>query len=296
MKYTFLLFTFFLSLPNIISAQDNNLCYLTLFMTADDEKVERAKFYNIARENIKVEFSRIVFKNGESNYGKRYYATYNSDKNAWTAIVPKGMYRFRTQHLGFDNFRETIECEMPTLTIKKTLKTSSLPYTFDKGQKYDYIRGAIEFSETIVVHFKSGAADENKAFLESFPHEKIQKIRFINSFLLTLNLANQESLPEILMRETYGDEPLAEGFYFGDAVTKTIEKITENPNVNYADPSFIFSKNNLQILSAKDFSNKNWLINELKSRNPDEALRLNPNDFKKSDELIQKELRDLEEK
>jgi hypothetical protein len=98
------------------------------------------------------------------------------------------------------------------------------------------------------------------------------------------------------MRETYGDEPLAEGFYFGDAVTKTIEKIIENPNVNYADPSFIFSKNNLQVLSAKDFSNKNSLINELKSRNPDEALRLNPNDFKKSDELIQKELRELEEK
>ena len=45
MKYTFLLFTLFLSLPNIIRAQDNNLCYITLFMTADDEKVERAKLY-----------------------------------------------------------------------------------------------------------------------------------------------------------------------------------------------------------------------------------------------------------
>jgi hypothetical protein len=96
------------------------------------------------------------------------------------------------------------------------------------------------------------------------------------------------------MRETFGDEPLGEGFYFGDAITQIIEKIIENPNVKYADPSFVFSKNNIELLSAKDFSNKGSLINELKSRNPDEAKRLNPEDFKKSDELIQKELRELE--
>jgi hypothetical protein len=112
--------------------------------------VERAKFYNIARENIKVEFTRITFKNGESNFGKRYYAVYNSEKNAWTVKVPKGMYRFRTQHPGFESFRESTECEQPTLTIKKTLKALSLPYTFDKGQKYDYIRGGIEFSEIAI--------------------------------------------------------------------------------------------------------------------------------------------------
>ena len=56
-----------------IQAQEN-LCYISLTMRPDDERVERAKFYSIARENIKVEFARIVFKNGESNFGKRYYA------------------------------------------------------------------------------------------------------------------------------------------------------------------------------------------------------------------------------
>jgi len=294
MRILLLFFAIQVLATSLIKAQEDNLCYISLSMRPDDERVERAKFYNIARENIKVEFTRIIFKNGESNFGKRYYAEYNSDKNMWAAKVPKGMYRFRTQHPGFESFRETIECEQPVLNIKKTLKALSLPYTFDKGQKYDYIRGGIEFSETVVVHFKAGSADENKAFLETFPHEKIQKIRFINAFLLTLNLANQESLPEILVRETFGDEPLSEGFYFGDAITQIIEKIIENPNVAYADPSFVFSKNNIETLSAKDFSNKNSLINELKSRNPDEAKRLNPSDFKKSDELIQKELRELE--
>ena len=294
MKNIFLIFLLLFIVSKTLNAQDDNLCYITISLDSDDERVERAKFYNIARENIKVEFTRITFKNGESNFGKRYYAVYNSEKNAWTVKVPKGMYRFRTQHPGFESFRESTECEQPTLTIKKTLKALSLPYTFDKGQKYDYIRGGIEFSETIVVHFKTGTPDENKAFLETFPHEKIQKIRFTNAFLLTLNLANQESLPEILIRESFGDDALNEGFYFGDAITQTIEKIIENPNVKYADPSFVFPKNNIELLSAKDFSNKNSLINELKSRNPDEAKRINPNDFKKSDELIQKELRELE--
>ena len=294
MKNIFLLLPILLFISNNLKAQEDNLCYISLSMKSEDERVVRAKFFNIARENIKVEFTRIVFKNGESNYGKRYYATYNFDKDSWTAKVPKGLYRFRTQHPGFESFRETVECEQPILSITKTLKALSLPYTFDKGEKYDYIRGGIEFSETIVVHFKGGTADENKAFLETFPHEKIQKIRFINAFFLTLNLANQESLPEILVRETFGDEPLSEGFYFGDAITQVIEKIIENPNVAYADPSFVFQKNNIQILSAKDFSNKSSLIDELKSQNPDEAKRLNPADFKKSDELIQKELRELE--
>jgi len=292
---TFLLLLVFHILATIcVQAQGENLCYISLSMRPDDERVERAKFYSIARENIKVEFSSIVFKNGESNFGKRYYAEYNNEKDIWTAKVPTGIYRFRTKHPGFESFRETIECEQPTLKIDKTLKALSLPYTFEKGQKYDYIRGGIEFSETVVVHFKAGTADENKAFLETFPHEKIQKIRFINAFLLTLNLANQESLPEILVRETFGDSPLSEGFYFGDAITQTIEKIIENPNVAYCDPSFVFEKNNIEVLSAKDFSNKNSLIDELKSQNPDQAKRLNPTDFKKSDELIQKELRELE--
>jgi hypothetical protein len=293
MRTFLLLLVIHFSATILLQAQEN-LCYISLSMRPDDERVEMAKFYSIARENIKVEFTSIVFKNGESNFGKRYFAEYNFEKDAWIAKVPMGMYRFRTQHPGFESFRETIECEQPLLNIKKTLKALSLPYTYEKGQKYDYIRGAIEFSETVIVHFKAGTPDENKAFLETFPHEKIQKIRFINAFLLTLNLANQESLPEILMRETFGDEPLSEGFYFGDAITKTIEKIIENPNVAYADPSFVFAKNNIEVLSAKDFSNKNSLIDALKSQNPDQAKRLNATDFKKSDELIQKELRELE--
>ena len=56
----------------------------------------------------------------------------------------------------------------------------------------------------------------------------------------------------------------------------------------------VFVKNNIEVLSAKDFSNKNSLIDALKSQNPDQAKRLNATDFKKSDELIQKELRELE--
>lgn len=284
-----------IAMPKQSFSQQDDFCYITLYLKTDDEKTERAKFFQIARENIKVEFTRITFRGGSSNFGQRYYAAYNREKDAWTLKVPKGMYRFRTQHPGFEGHRESIECEQPMLVLKKNLKVLKLPYTYEKGKKYDYIRGGIEFSETIVVHFRSGTADENKAFLEGFPHEKVQKLRYVNAFFLTLNLSNQESLPEILIREALGDDALGEGFYFGDAITEIIEKIMENQNVKYADPTFVFSKNNIETLSAKDFSSNAGLTNAIKNRNPDEAKRLNPDDFKKSDALLQKQLRELEE-
>lgn len=273
---------------------EDDFCYVTLKLKAADEKIERARFYQSARENIKVEFTQIIFKNGANSFGKKYFATYNKEKNAWTARLPKGEYRFRTQHIGFDDYRETVECKQPTLIMEKELKVKNLSYTYENGRKYDYIRGGIEFSETIVVHFKSGTPDENNAFLETFPFEKVQKLRYTNSFFLTLNLANQESLPEILIREALDDEPLNEGFYFGDAITKTIEKLMENPNVKYAEPSFVFPKQSIEVLSKKDFSTVESMTGKLKDRNADEPKRLNPDEFEKSDELQQKLLRELE--
>ena len=280
-----------------LSAQQANedYCYITLYLKADNEEIESAKFYIISRENIKVEFTKIVFTNGGSSFGKSYIANYNKEKDAWTARLPKGMYRFRTQHPGFENLRESLDCEKPMVIIERKLRAEKLPYTYDMGRKYNYIRGGIEFSETIVVHFNSGTPDENKTFLEGFPHEKIQKIKYINAFFLTLNLSSQESLAEILLRETLGDEPLGEGFYFGDAITETIEKLMENPNVSYANPTFVFPKNSIRELSINDFSNVQGLTSDLKNRYPDEPKKLKPEDFKKSAALIKKQLRELEE-
>jgi hypothetical protein len=273
-----------------------NHCYVTLYLKTDDEKIERAKFYQSAREKLKVEFTLLIFKDNGSSFGKKYYAVYNKEKDAWSIKLPYGMYRFRTEHVGFDDYRKTVVCEQPTLIIEENLKIENLAYTYEDGKKYNYIKGGIEFSETVIVHFKGGTPDENKAFLETFQHEKIQKLRYINAFFLTLNLSNQEPLPEILIRETYGDAPLGEGYYFGDAITGTIEKLMENPNVSYANPTFIFPKKDIQVLSTKDFATIPGLTNTLKNRKPDEPMRLNPDEFEKSDALQQKLLKELEEK
>ena len=282
-----ILFLFFSLICNLLLAQSavENLCQLTIKMDSDQELIQKVRYYLITKEQIKVELYSILIKNGKSSYGKKIIASYDKEKDAWTATLPYGIYHFRTEHIGFEDFNETIELDQSNFILEKKLSVVKLSYTYENGKKYYFIKGGMEFSETIMVHFRAGTMEENKAFLETFPHESIQKLRFVNSFLLTLDIKNRESLAEILIRESWNDPIKSEGYFIGDEVTEIIEKIAANPNVKYANPSFIYPKENIQILNKKDYNSQLSMINDLKAREATKVRSLNSNDFEQTDEL-----------
>ncbi len=293
--------TIFFALCTLFSLQlfaqgEEEYCYLTIELKSGNEEMSMARYFEQARREIKVEFAEYIYRAGQSDFGKRYEAVYNDEKDAWTIRLPAGLYQMRTQHIGFKPITELVETGAKELAIQKKLSVDSLPYTYENGQAYNYIKGGMQFSETLIVYFRAGEPDENKAYLEeTFAPEKVQKIKYSNAFFLTLNLKSQVTLAEILYRQTLGDDLLPEGYYFGDAVTKAIETLQYNENVRYANPTFILDKEAAEVLQKGDFSTVNGLLSALKDRRPDEPKNLNPNDFEKSDGLKQKLLRKLEE-
>ena len=299
MKYNILILIILISsgLSFQLSAQgEEDYCYINFQLKAANDAMSRARFFEQARKEVKVEFTEYIFRNGQSDFGKKYSAYYNAEKDLWTARIPRGIYQLRTQHIGFNSITKIIEFTQEELDLEETLQTDSLPYCYEDGKKFNYIKGGIEFSETILVYFRSGDPAENMAFLEeSFVIEKVQKMRHINAFILTLSLSSQVTLAEILYRQALGDELLPEGYYFGDAITKAIETLQYNPSVSYANPTYIFTPSRIETLKKSDFSTLDALLTNVKNRKSDLPKKLNSNDFEKSDALEQKLLKKLEE-
>ena len=65
-----LLFSF---ITNFLFAQSigENLCQLVIKLDSDQEMVQKARYYQSAKEQIRVELYNLVFKNGNSSYGKK---------------------------------------------------------------------------------------------------------------------------------------------------------------------------------------------------------------------------------
>lgn len=287
----------FLSISSLLCGQTDEFCYLEIKLEPAQEKIAYAKYYDKALTEIKVELLEYSFEGGKTDFGKTYTAKYNKKKKNWQVRAPKGWYLLRSKHIGFKSVKEILE--LKKMKEEKTARLEiegELPYTYKDGNTYTYIKGGIEFSETIIVYFKSGTPEENKGFLEeTFAAEKVQKLKYSNAFFLTLNLKNQEPLPEVLIRQSMGDEPLHEGFYFGEAITKAIETILNNPNADYANPTFIVPKKDLTELKLVDYGSVGGMLADFeRDRNPEKPKFLNIKDFEKSDELKNKLLRQLE--
>ena len=295
--YKFYLF-FFLSLFNasIVLSQKNNEnnSLLTIQLKVEDEKVERARYYQKARSEIKIELIKLVFENGTTSFGKKYSAAYNPETDDWSVDLPKGLYNFRTQHIGFDNYNESVEISRQNSILERPLTVQQLPKSYENGDTFNYIKGGVEFSETVIVHFKAGTPDENLAFLSAFPNENVQKLRFCNSFLLTLNIKNQESLAEVLLRQTYGDEPINEGYYIGDEVNKYLGEILKNPNVKGVEATYVYPEKDITVLTKNDFPKLNNLLRELKNHNSEEPKRLKTDEIEKTQNLKDKLLKTME--
>lgn len=294
--YTLLFIGFSLSYQQSFAQGEEDYCYVSLQLKSSSETMTMARFFAQARKEVKVEFTEYIFRGGQSDFGKRYPAYYNEEKDLWTTRVPRGIYQLRTQHIGFNSVTEIVELKAGEMDLERQLKVDSLPYCYENGKKFDYIRGGIEFSESILVYFRSGDPAENKAYLEeTFTVEKVQKMRYTNGFILTLSLMSQVTLAEILYRQALGDELLPEGYYFGDAITKVIETLQYNPNINYANPTYIFPKDKVEVLKTTDFSTLDALLANVKDRKSEQPKKIHPDDFEKSDALKQKLLKKLEE-
>jgi hypothetical protein len=295
--YKFYLF-FFLTLFNtsIVLSQKNNEnnSLLTIQLKVEDEKVERARYYQKARSEIKIELIKLVFENATTSFGKKYSAVYNPETDDWSVDLPKGLYNFRTQHIGFDNYNESVEISRQNSILERPLTVQQLPKSYENGDTFNYIKGGVEFSETVIVHFKAGTADENMAFLSAFPNENVQKLRFCNSFLLTLNIKNQESLAEVLLRQTYGDDAINEGYYIGDEVNKYLGEILKNPNVKGVEATYVYPEKDIAVLTKNDFPKLNNLLRELKNHSSEEPKRLKTDEIEKTQNLKDKLLKTME--
>jgi hypothetical protein len=290
-------FFFFLLISSSLFAQLDEFCYLDIKLKPAQEKMVYAKYYDKARADIKVELIEYSFDGGKTDFGKTYKAEYNKKKDLWQIRVPKGWYLLRSKHIGFKAVKQILEVKKMKEEVESRLELEGeLPYTYKDGSTYTYIKGGIEFSETIIVFFKSGTPEENKGFLEeTFAAEKVQKLKYSNAFFLTLNLKNQEPLPEVLIRKSMGDVPLHEGFYFGESITKAIETLLNNPNVDYANPSFIVPKSAPTELKLVDYGSVGGMIADFQNQKPEQPKFLNLDDFEKSDALKNKLLQQLEE-
>ncbi len=277
--------------------QIDDFSYVTIELEPIPKKIAYARYYDKTRAAIKVELIQYSDDNGKTDFGKTYTAKYNSEKDAWFARVPKGWYMLRTKHIGFKSLQRVTQFKKLKELRKETLEVEGeLPHCFEDGNKYSYIKGGIEFSETILVFFKSATPEENKAFMEeNFKVEKIQKMPHINAFFLTLDLKNQEPLPEVLIRHSMGDQALPEGYYFGDAITQAIEKLQSNPNVKYANPSFIVPKSAVSEVKLEDEGSHAGMLSKLQEHKDESPKFLQIKDFEKSSALKRKLTQQLEE-
>jgi len=264
-----------------------------LKLIPDNERIEQAKFYEKSLEEIKVELILYSFDEGVSKFGSSYIASFNPSNQIWTIEAPAGLYMLRTHHIGFIDYRETLELDAD-MEIERPLSANQLPYCYHNGSKFEYIKGSMEFSETIWVQFKSGSTEENLAFLQEFPHENVQKLRFVNQFLITCNIQSQETIAEILLRQTMNDPVYSEGYFIGDQITRIIEKIMANPNVQFANPSYIYPSQLIQKVSKKDFSTLASLQKEIKERREELPKQYILEEFEKTEELKLKLLKAAE--
>lgn len=225
---------------------------VVITLKAADDKMETAYGYWEARANAKVQMDMFGFV---GNKGKHLYKTfdfkYDEAQDAWLVTLPKGYFELRVESLGFTNINFPFRLEKDHRE-EFLLKVDSTAYTYKDGKKYNYIVGTLNFCETILVEFKGGELEENRTFLstvlavEGMEHLRVlrsQKVRHSNAFLVSLGIDDRTPLNVILHRKMMGLPRIERGYLIGPDVTKAIEMIQANPNVKYANPSFLNDPN-----------------------------------------------------
>jgi hypothetical protein len=231
---------------------------VVIALAAADDKIERSYGYWQARAALEVKVDMYGYVGGKHLY-KTFDMQYDYDENAWVVYLPKGYFELRVESLGFKDIR------FP-LRLKKDYKSSfdlqvdSTSYTYKNRQKYSYIPGTLNFNSTVLILFKTGEFADNRAFLtealalEGLEHLNVlrsHKVRNANAFLITLDIADQTPLNILLHDKLVEKPPIERGYKIGGQVTKAIEIFQQNPNVVYANPSFIDDQTQVFLKSAE---------------------------------------------
>lgn len=197
---------------------------------------------------------------------KRYlpYVPYNDGKGCgcWQAKVAKNaLYQVRYNHPGFEREERMVNPEAGdriTLFLKSKgnlAKTYGVDRQTDKYEPFYYTPGTLNFSETIVVFFKDGEKlpkpSENAAFLKEKALKELQKtepdisVRHVaqlsyakNAFYVTLGLPDRRTMEEFLYWKEHDETPQPRGYYQGADITKVIETLLKEANVERVVPVY----------------------------------------------------------
>ena len=253
-----LLIGFLMSLQLLVAQTKKDSIRVVIALDAANDKIERSYGYWEARAALDVKIDMYGFVGGKHLY-KTFDMQYDYDEKAWVVILPKGYFELRIESLGFVDIRFPLRLKKDYRTAFD-LKVDSTSYTYNNRQKYSYIPSTLNFNSTVMVLFKTGEFADNRAFLmealalEGLEHLNVlrsHKVRNANAFLITLDIADQTPLNLLLHDKLINKPPVARGYLIGGQVTKAIEIFQENPNVVYANPSFIDDPTQVFLKSAE---------------------------------------------
>ena len=236
-----------------------------------DPNLALARGYNEKRRKLDVKAHMIMYRDFEWQRVQTFTLPYDSLNDRWSARLPYGTYYVNVQDLGFDFIERMAQINNPDTTFISPLLEGPTPYTYDKGGRYTYIRGSLCFSETLIVRFAGGKPLENLAFLQQFPHERIQQLRDERAFYFTANIGSSDTISDMLRRRSLGIKDPFYGYLIGDSLNVLIEAMRENPNVLEALPTFFNAKED-KFLILEEYAHSQTLENkireELRAGNP----------------------------
>ncbi len=194
--------------------------------------------------------------------------------------LPYGTLILSITSPAFQPISDTLYFGTPERGWERNLLIDSTLYTYDKdGEKYEYLRGSLNFSNTFIVGFKSGEPIANYDLLVALlPNAlRIQKTVVGNSFYITIPTEETRTLKELLDEKNNPKQaPVPRGYFIGPQITQAIETILYETDpktqvrslragIRYIYPTFIDDK-------------------------PEEARMLDPKTVQKSERLQQKQM------
>lgn len=267
--YATLLLSFFVL--NITYAQQKKIVVdsfrVTIKLSPDHDSIKRAVNYQKAYKAVKIKFNKLSFKYGKKKVAKVFDLPYNKELEAWSMLMPKGIYNMTINHEGF------IPQEVPmavedSLEEEFFLKVDSLPYTYKDHEKYRYIHSTLDFTETVFVQFSTLDPFEAKGILDGLlptcpdiSVRNIQKIPKVNAFWVDISVADNTSLPLLLYRKVSNTPAPPRGTEIGYQISKAIEILQAAPEIDYVNP--MFNNTNPEFLKSEDFPKSEELKDKL---------------------------------
>lgn len=254
----FSLIILFLSYHLAFAQTKKDSIRVVIALDAADDKIERSYGYWEARAALEVKIDMFGYVGGKHLY-KTFDMQYDQNEKAWVVMLPKGYFELRVESLGFTDINYPLRLKKD-FKESFALKVDSVSYTYKNRKKYSYIPGTLNFNSTVLVQFREGEFADNRAFLmEALEQEGLEhlmvlrshKVRNTNAFLITIGVDDLTPL-NILLHDKLVNKPRVErGYIIGGHITRAIEIFQDNPNVVYANPSFIEDDSQVFLKSAE---------------------------------------------